>query len=226
VVTKLVDPQIEQRLITGAQHGDIQAFNQLVEQYERLVFAVAYRLLHDYQHAEDVTQESFIRAYSSLHHYNGGSFRAWLTRIATNRCYDLLRGFQRRPAQSLDAKEVEEEPQWSVEPLPDSPERSALTSALGQRLERALDLLPEEQRLVVLLYDVHGYDYEEIAEIASISLGTVKSRLSRARSRLREMLRADKESRELFDAVRRHLSDDDSAGDQDMRQQGKAERTE
>ncbi len=216
----------ERRLISSAQRGDLEAFNQLVEQYERLVFAVALRLLRDYQHAEDVTQDAFLRAYSSLSQYSGGSFRAWLTRIATNRCYDLLRATQRRPAQSLDEQEFEEEPRWSVEPLPDDPERLAMRTALGRRLDVALDLLPEDQRLVVLLYDVHGYDYEEIAQIAGISLGTVKSRLSRARARLRDLLKADKDSRELFDAVRRHLSDDDSVAEEEARQHGKVERAE
>ena len=226
VVTRIVDPQIEQRLISRARLGDLEAFNQLVEQYERLVFSVALRLLRDYQHAEDVTQDAFIRAYSSLEQYAGGSFRAWLTRITTNRCYDVLRSFQRRPTQSLDARLVEEEPPWSAKSTQDDPERSAETAELSRRLDRALDLLPDDQRLVVLLYDVHGYDYEEIAQIEEISLGTVKSRLSRARARLREMLRADADSRELFDAVSRHISDDDSAGDQQTRQHGKAERAE
>ncbi len=226
MVTRLVDPQVEQQLISTAKRGDLEAFNLLVAHYERLVFAVAFRLLRDRQYAEDVTQDTFLRAYDSLSRYNGGSFRAWLTRIATNRCYDLLRGLQRRPSQSLDAEVIEEEPRWSVEPSRVDPERQAERAALGRRLEQALDLLPDEQRLVVLLYDVHGYDYDEIAQIAEISLGTVKSRLSRARSRLRDLLKADKESRELFDAVRRHLGDDDSAGDQQSRQHGKAEQAE
>ncbi len=221
-----VELDAERRLISSAQRGDLEAFNQLVEQYERLVFAVALRLLRDYQHAEDVTQDAFLRAYSSLSQYRGGSFRAWLTRIATNRCYDLLRATQRQPAQSLDEQAFEEEPRWSVEPLPDDPERLAMRTALGRRLDVALDLLPEDQRLVVLLYDVHGYDYEEIAQIAGISLGTVKSRLSRARARLRDLLKADKNSRELFDAVRRHLSDDDSVAEEEARQHGKVERAE
>ncbi len=221
-----MESQAEQQHIARAQRGDLAAFNLLVEQYERLVFAVSFRLLRDRQQAEDVTQETFIRAYSSIRQYHGGSFRAWLTRIATNRCYDVLRSLQRRPAASLDAQVVEQEPQWSVEPVPDDPERVAMRWELGRRLELALDLLPEDQRLVVLLYDVHGYAYEEIAEIASVSLGTVKSRLSRARARLRDTLRADKDARELFESVGRHLSDDDAAADQQSRQPGKAERAE
>jgi RNA polymerase sigma-70 factor (ECF subfamily) len=221
----LVDPA-ERQLIVRAQNGDIAAFNQLVERYERLVFAVAFRLLRDRQHAEDVTQDAFIRAYTALSQFNGVSFKAWLTRIATNRCYDVLRGFQRRPAESLDAQLVEAEPRWSLEPVPDDPEQSMLRQALGTHLEQALDQLPEEQRLAVLLYDVHGYDYDEIAQIAAVSLGTVKSRLSRGRARLRDLLKADTGSRELFESVRRHISDDDSGGDQGSPRRWKAERSE
>lgn len=221
-----MDPHTEQRLIARAQLRDLNAFNQLVEQYERLVFSVSVRLLRDYQHAEDVTQDVFLRAYSSIDQFSGGSFRAWLTRIATNRCYDLLRSFQRRPAQSLEDRAAEEEPAWSVEPRPIDPEVSAVRMDLSRRLEHALALLPDDQRLAVLLYDVHGYDYSEIAEIAGISLGTVKSRISRARSHLRDLLKADKKSRELFEAVSRHLTDDDSAAERQSRQHGEAERTE
>jgi RNA polymerase sigma-70 factor (ECF subfamily) len=101
-----------------------------------------------------------------------------------------------------------------------------LRQALGSRLEHALDQLAEDQRLAVLLFDVHGYDYEEIAQIAAVSLGTVKSRLSRGRARLRELLKADTASRELFDSVRRHISDDDSDEDQRSSWHGKAERSE
>lgn len=221
----VVDPS-ERQLITRAQNGELDAFNELVERYERLVYAVSVRLLRDHQHAEDVTQDTFIRAYSSLNQFNGSSFRAWLTRIATNRCYDVLRGFQRRPAQSLDAQLVEDEPRWSLEPLPDDPEQRMLHRALGARLEVALDELSEDQRLAVLLYDVHGYDYDEIAQIVDASLGTIKSRISRGRARLRELLKADHESRELFDAVRRHISDDDTDGEQPAPRSWKAERSE
>jgi RNA polymerase sigma-70 factor (ECF subfamily) len=225
VALTVVDPA-ERQLITRAQNGELAAFNQLVERYERLVYAVAVRLLRDHQHAEDVTQDTFIRAYSSLNQFNGASFRAWLTRIATNRCYDVLRGMQRRPAQSLDAQVVEDEPRWSLEPPPDDPEQRMLQRALGARLEVALDQLTEDQRLAVVLYDVHGYDYDEIAQIVDASLGTIKSRISRGRARLRELLRADHESRELFDAVRRHMSDDDTDGEQPAPRSWKAERSE
>jgi RNA polymerase sigma-70 factor (ECF subfamily) len=221
----VVDPT-ERQLISRAQNGELKAFNELVERYERLVYAVAVRLLRDQQHAEDVTQDTFIRAYTSLNQFSGPSFRAWLTRIATNRCYDVLRGMQRRPAQSLDAQVVEDEPRWSLEPPPDDPEQRMLQRALGARLEVALDQLVEDQRLAVLLYDVHGYDYDEIAQIADASLGTIKSRISRGRARLRDLLKADRESRELFDAVRRHISDDDTDGEQPAPRGWKAERSE
>lgn len=198
-------------LIDAARTGDLDAFNRLVERYERLVYAVCLRLLHERESAEDLTQETFIRAYSALDHYEGGSFRAWLIRIATNRSYDLLRYQQRRPAQSLEAQVVEAEPRWSTEPVAIDPLQHVAQRELGERLERALQSIPEEQRLIVMLYDIHGYSYDEIAEVTTTSLGTIKSRLSRARARLRQELRADERSRELFEAVSRQLYSDDPA---------------
>lgn len=198
-------------LIAAARGGDLAAFNVLVERYERLVYAICLRLLRDPHLAEDVTQETFIRAYGAIASFEGGPFRSWLARIATNRSYDTLRYQRRRPAESLEAQVVEVEPRWSVEPPVDDPERFAARSELSRRLEAALEYLTEDQRLVVLLHDVHGYPYDEIAEITGASIGTVKSRLSRARARLREVLRADAGSRELLEAVSRQLSDDESA---------------
>jgi RNA polymerase sigma-70 factor (ECF subfamily) len=203
------DDSSDARLIAQAARGDLDAFNQLVDRYERLVFAVCLRLLRNRESAEDATQESFIRAFTALRQFQGASFRAWLARIATNYCYDLLRAGKRRPAESLDAQVVEAEPWWSSEPAPADPAQQAAQRALAARLEAALGQLPEDQRLVVLLYDVHGYSYEEIAEATGTTLGTVKSRLSRARARLRDDLRADRGSRELFEAVSRQLFGDE-----------------
>lgn len=199
----------DETLIEYARNEDLAAFNVLVERYQRLVFAVCSRLLLDPQHAEDVTQETFIRAYTALDQYYGGSFRAWLLRIATNRSYDLLRHSQRRPADSYEAQTVESEPQWSSEPLSPDPAQFASRAALSDHLERALAQLPADQRLAVLLHDVHGYPYDEIAETMAVSLGTVKSRLSRGRARLRELIRQDERARELFESVGRHLNSDD-----------------
>lgn len=196
-------------LVSAARRGDLAAFNLLVDRYERLVYAICLRLLREPALAEDAAQETFIRAYGALEQYHGPSLRAWLARIATNRCYDLLRGVRRHPLQSLEAEPGEREPHWSLETPPEDPFQQAVRSELGARLIAALEQLPLEQRVVVLLCDVHGYDYEEIAAATEVAVGTVKSRLSRARARLREILRADQRSRELFEGIGRHYFDDD-----------------
>lgn len=196
-------------LVATARAGDLAAFNQLVDRHERLVYAVCLRLLGDRQLAEDAAQDTFIRAFGALPDFSGGSFRAWLARIATNRCYDLLRASRRHPLDSLDALPVEPVARWSVEPAPPDPAQHAARAELSHRLSTALDRLAEDQRLAVLLSDVHGYSYDEIAEATGAAVGTVKSRLSRGRARLREILRADPTARELFEAFGRHSHDGD-----------------
>lgn len=203
------DTEFDQRLVHQAREGDLEAFNQIVDWYQGLVYSVCLRILGNAAKAEDATQETFIKAYTSLDQYRGGSFKSWLTRIATNACYDLLRAERRRPAASLEAQPVETEPSWSVEPESEDPDRFAARSQLSGYLEQALGQLPDDQRVAIVLYDVNGYSYEEIAGIVDASLGTVKSRISRGRSRLREILRADEGSKELFDSVWRQ-SDDES----------------
>lgn len=202
------EAELNRHLVSRARDGDLDAFNEIVDWYQGLIFRVCYRVLGNQTKAEDATQDTFIKAYTSLDQYHGGSFKSWLTRIATNRCYDVIRAERRRPAGSLDAEPVEAEPTWSMEPASEEPESYASRSQLSHYLETALNQLSEDQRVVVVLYDVHGYSYEEIAEIVDASLGTVKSRISRGRSRLREILRNDERSRELFDATWRQMSNE------------------
>ena len=104
----------EERLVADAQRGSIDAFNRLVRQHERQVYNVALRMVGQADAAEDVTQDTFLLAYKSLHQFRGGLFRAWLLRIATNRCYDELRRRQRRPADSFEELTFEPRPQWST----------------------------------------------------------------------------------------------------------------
>jgi len=195
----LPHPADDETLVRAARAGNLEAYNQLVRQYERQAYAVALRLLRRPEQAEDATQDAFLQAYRALDSFHGGSFRAWLVRIVTNRCYDLLRASNRRAADSLDDREFETEPQWStVTPLADPVQRVA-QAELSDFLERTLATLSEEQRLVVILCDVQGYAYEEVATITCVALGTVKSRLSRARATLRERLR---EQEQFADYVR------------------------
>ncbi len=188
----------EERLVVEAQRGSIDAFNRLVRRYERQVYNVALRIVGQADLAEDVTQDTFLLAYKSLHQFRGGIFRAWILRIATNRCYDELRRRQRRPADSFEELTFEPRVEWSTLAAGEEPEARAERLELAGALELALRQLPDDQRAVVVLSDVQGYSYDEIAAITGVSLGTIKSRLSRGRGRLRDLLRQNPRHRELF----------------------------
>ena len=178
----------EAALIKQAQKGDVNAFNRLVVHYQEMVYNVAYRIMGEPQTAEDATQDAFISAYKSLNRYRGGSFKAWLMRIVTNACYDELRRRKRRPQSSLDEM-VEEGGSFAFLRSPtEGPEGQQQRLELVQAIERCLDDLPDDQRVTAVLCDVEGYDYKEIAQITATTLGTVKSRISRARARLRDCL--------------------------------------
>lgn len=172
--------------IERARAGDLDAFNGLVLDYQGLVFSLCYRMLGSRQAAEDVTQEAFLSAWRNLDRLRGESFRPWLLRIAANACTDELRRRGRRPTTSLDFAFEEGMPD-PADPSPD-PEAVALTGELRARIEQALVGLAPDQRLAVLLCDVHGLEYEEVARVMGTSVGTVKSRISRGRARLRDAL--------------------------------------
>jgi RNA polymerase sigma-70 factor (ECF subfamily) len=148
--------------------------------------------LGDRSTAEDVTQETFIAAYRALKKFRGGNLRAWLLRIARNLCYDQLRSQKRRPVSSLD--EALEQPGFvpptSGEP---SPEEQALTGELGAAINGVIQTLPPDQRIALVMIDVQGASYEEAAHSSDVSVGTIKSRLSRARAKVREGLSAHRE---------------------------------
>jgi len=199
----------DERLMIAAQRGDLSAFNDLVSRHERAVYSVCLRLLRDPGLAEDAGQDTFIRAWNAIDTFRGGLVRPWLLRIATNRAYDMLRAKARRPAQSLDAELYEIEPEWTSQvSIADHPEAFASRSELSVLLERTLGQLPDDQRLAIILSDVQGYGYEEIAQITGVAIGTVKSRISRGRSRLRDLLNANDASRELLGRYTRFSSDE------------------
>lgn len=178
----------EPLLIQRSLAGDVNAFNQLVTAYQNMAYSVAYRMLQESNASADAVQDSFVKAYRGLESYRGGSFKSWLMRIVTNTCYDALRSRGRRPTDSLDdlVENVEYAP--FLTDKQESPPAYAERMELQLILERAIASLPEEQRLVLVLCDVEGYAYEEISEITGVAMGTVKSRISRARSRLRDYL--------------------------------------
>lgn len=186
----------EASLIRQAQRGDVRAFNVLVRAYQSAVYNVAYRILGDGEAAADVTQDAFTNAYKALQGFEGGSFRAWLMRITTNACYDRLRYQQRRPSTSLE--EMAPDPDMA-EPPPalvdrgESPEEYTLRQELSRLMENGIQALPPDQRITLVLSDIQGYSYEEIALATGVELGTVKSRLSRARARMRDFLITQRE---------------------------------
>ncbi|HEY5669428.1 MAG TPA: sigma-70 family RNA polymerase sigma factor [Anaerolineales bacterium] len=181
----------EAALISDARQGDLNAFNRLILAYQDLVYAQAYRMMGEPEAAEDATQEAFISAFRSIRSYRGGSFRAWLLRIVTNACYDELRRRKRRPTTPLEPMDAEDEeiesPHWLADPS-ESPEDRTERLELDQAIQNCLEDLPPDFRSVVVLVDIQGFDYIEAAEVIKKPVGTVKSRLSRARLRLRDCL--------------------------------------
>ena len=197
-------------LVARAQRGDRQAFNALVEQHQSAAYALAMRMVGDPDVAADITQDAFFSAYRALAGFRGSSFRAWLFRIVSNGCVDHFRAQTRRPSVSLEATlEADRDdeggagdsrlPKALIDPSWD-PERMALRAETVEHIQRALLTLNPEQRLALILSDIQGLPYDEIAHVMETSLGTVKSRIARARGRLREIL---SRQGELFGASRR-----------------------
>ena len=178
-------------LIQDAKQGDLDAFNRLILAYQDRVYNQAYRVLGESQAADDATQEAFISAYKNLRSFRGGSFRAWLLRIVTNACYDELRRRKRRPTTSLEPLDESgdeiESPHWIADPG-ELPEDNIVRAELGKAIQHCLDKLPPDFRVVVVLVDVQGMDYREASSVIGKSLGTVKSRLARGRTRMQECL--------------------------------------
>ncbi len=183
----------ESAVIARAADGDRTAFAQLMEHYQGACYGLAMRLLGDPDQAADATQDAFIHAYRAMGSYRGGIFRSWLLRITANASYDILRRQQRRPTTVLP------DPDEGAPELPDpsavNPVAEAAKSELYRHLEVALRRLPEDQRTAIVLCDVYGMDYNEVAAMTKSALGTVKSRIHRGRLRLRELMA---EHRELF----------------------------
>lgn len=196
----------EAALIQRAQGGDLAAFNALVLRHQDSVYTAAYRILGDPDSAADAAQEAFINAHRKLDTYRGGAFRAWIVRIVTNLAYDQLRYDRRRPAAHLDdlpGGESDDGP-----PLPDqaaTPEQVVQQRELNAAIQNCINRLQADQRVVLVMSDVEGYSYQEIADSTGVQLGTVKSRLSRARAGVRACLQA---VQELLPAEYRLVSDE------------------
>jgi RNA polymerase sigma factor (sigma-70 family) len=184
-------PMDEQALINDALEGDLNAFNTLVLHYQDMVYNVAYRVIGEHDASGDAAQEAFISAYKKLDQYRGGSFKSWLLRIVTNACYDELRRRQRQPVTplkpELDDGETLESPFW-IEDDSLNPEEQTEEAELQEAIQHCINELDVKFRTVLVLVDVEGLDYESAADTVGTPLGTVKSRLARARSRVQECL--------------------------------------
>lgn len=178
---------MEQELIQQSRQGDLGAFNQLVTLYQGPVYNLALRMLGNSATAEDVAQEVFLAAYRALPRYREGSFRAWLFAITANASRDALRKRKRRPEVSLDDSPGGPDLHVSSEP---SPEEYTLSRETQREVQQALSRLTDDHRTTILLVDLQGLDYQEAATALGVSLGTLKSRLSRARAQLKEHLLA------------------------------------
>lgn len=179
----------ESYLIAQAKKNDVNAFNTIVLHYQDLAFTVAYRIMGDPDSAADAAQDAFINAYQKLDSFKGGNFKAWLMRIVTNKCYDMLKSAKYKRESSLDEITEENESSRLLVGRANRPEATQQQEEMFEAIQDCLDNLPDDQRIVAILCDVEGYDYQTAAEIADASLGTIKSRLSRARSKLRDCLR-------------------------------------
>ena len=182
----------EKTLIQAAQAGDLEAFNALILRYQNLLFGIALRMLNDEDTASDAVQEALISAFSRFSTFRGGSLRSWLARVVVNACYDEMRRMRRQrtvPIEPINSDSPEvEELLWMVDPA-SRPEEQVESFELEGALQQSLDLLTPAYREAVVLVDIEGLSYEEAASAAHVPVGTVKSRLARARMQMRDTLR-------------------------------------
>ncbi|MEA2622684.1 MAG: hypothetical protein QOH61_1594 [Chloroflexota bacterium] len=181
----------DRALVRAALDGELDAFNRLVELYQDTLYAICVRVVGDRDAAGDAVQEAFFSAYRNLARFRGDSFRSWLTRIAMNAATDILRNRKRRPADPFP--EWEDEAWQPPADESESPERTAIMRQRSRVIAAAMTEITDDQRTAIVLYDIEGYDYQEIADMTGVSLGTVKSRIHRGRLALRDLLSPDME---------------------------------
>lgn len=183
----------EEKLISKAAAGDGAAFSELMTMHEKRMYAVALRMCANREDAQDCLQDAMLRVYRSIGGFKGqSSFSTWVYRITMNTCLDELRRRKTRNASSLDTML---EGGWSPTDGENGPEKQAVASEQRRVLNSAIAELPEDMRSAIVLRDVQGFSYEEIAEMLEVNIGTIKSRISRGREKLRQILR---ENAELF----------------------------
>lgn len=183
---------IDRELVARAQRGDKQAFNLLVEKYQRKLGRLLSRFIRDPGEVEDVTQEAFIKAYRALPAFRGDSaFYTWLYRIGINTAKNYLMAMGRRAPTSTEIEAEEAEGFEEGEQLRDinTPESVLLSNEIAQTVNRTIEALPEELRTAIQLREIEGMSYEDIAKVMDCPIGTVRSRIFRAREAIAEQLR-------------------------------------
>jgi RNA polymerase sigma-70 factor (ECF subfamily) len=187
--TTVTDDPVQRRdliLIERAREGDLDAFNDLVSLYQDQLFALVVRMVPDRDQASDAVQEALLKAYRNLHQFRGGSVKSWLNRICVNAAMDIQRYRKRRPVQPYP--EFDEQV-WQPPAGPEvDPEHIAVHAERSRAIAQALTQITDDQRTAIVLFDVEGYDYAEIADMTGVSLGTVKSRIHRGRLALRDLM--------------------------------------
>ena len=186
----------EKALIKAAQGGDLNAFNALILRYQNLLFGIALRMLGDEDIASDAVQEALISAFSKFNSFRGGSLRSWLARVTVNACYDEMRRKRRQrevPIEqfNMEGEEVEDL-MWMIDPGA-RPEEQYESYEMEKAIQHSLNLLTPAYREVVILVDIEGLSYEEASISARVPVGTVKSRLARARLQMRSTLQGYKD---------------------------------
>jgi len=181
----------EKTLIIAAQRGDLESFNLLILRYQNLLFGIALRLLNDEDAASDAVQEALISAFRRFDTFRGDSLRSWLARVVVNACYDEMRKKRRQHSVPLeqfnsDGEEIETS-YWLIDPESD-PETQFESFELESAIQKSLDKLQPIYRLMLVLVDIEGLSYEEAALAAHVPVGTVKSRLARARAQMQKSL--------------------------------------
>jgi RNA polymerase sigma factor (sigma-70 family) len=181
----------EKALIKAAQRGDLNAFNALILRYQNLLFGISLRMLGDQDVASDAVQEALISAFSKFNSFRGGSLRSWLARVTVNACYDEMRRKRRQREVPIEQFNMEgdemEDLMWMVDPAA-RPEEQFDSFELASAIQDSLDRLTPAYREVVVLVDIEGLSYEEASIAAQVPVGTVKSRLARARLQMRSSL--------------------------------------
>ena len=182
----------ENEIIRNVLRGNVNDFEKLVTAYEKNVYNIALRMVGDPEDAADMTQETFIKAYRALSSFRGDSkFSSWLYRIASNVCLDFLRSRSRHPQVSLSTVDEDDRATFELPDMRQNPEEQLMKKLGMEAVRRGLEQLPEQQRQILVLRELGGLSYAELAQTLGLEEGTVKSRIFRARKRLCALLLCD-----------------------------------